>query len=116
MNADTELSGDHQAGRPATIRFLTPEEGGRITPARSGVRPQLALDDSFTSCIVEAIGAGDLPAGVQVDVRIKLLFPWMEQEFCRLRTVRLYEGNKLVATGEFFDQPNDDHEPSRQPG
>jgi translation elongation factor EF-Tu-like GTPase len=35
----------HPPDLEAEIRFLTPEEGGRKTPAYSGYRPQLYYDD-----------------------------------------------------------------------
>jgi len=101
------MSSDHAAAiRPARVRFLTTEEGGRIAPAVPGTRSQLDLGGSQTSCIIDDdSGRESFPPGEEVDVVIRTLFPWVGQEFRALRTVKLFEGSKLVAVGEFLDQP-----------
>jgi hypothetical protein len=92
------------AVRLARIRFLTPEEGGRWRAPGSGVRSQIELGDFQSSCLVEdAAGRMELPLGEWVEARIRVLCDdWAGAAFARAETVELYEGDKLVATGEFL--------------
>jgi len=93
--------------RAARVRFLTTEEGGRLTAPASGVRSHIELGVFQSSCVVEdAEGRTELPLGECINVRIKVLFEdWAGTAFSLAETVELYEGNKLVATGEFLDTP-----------
>ncbi len=92
--------------RTARIRYLTPEEGGRSLRIESGVRSQLRIGRFQNSCVVERVdGEKDIPAGVDVDVRISILHLGdLELEFGALREVELREGSHLVATGSFSDR------------
>jgi translation elongation factor EF-Tu-like GTPase len=85
----------------ARLRFLTSAEGGRFTPPMSGVRSQLDLGDFMTSCIVRSVTDMEVfPLGESVDVVIELIFPDVHGvKLEEMTAVRLYEGNKLVATG-----------------
>ncbi len=92
--------------RPARIRFLTPEEGGRPTAPSSGVRSQIRLGELQTSCIVEDdSGQAQFQLGETVEVHIRVMFPdWVGEAFALLKSVELFEGSRLVATGEFRDR------------
>jgi len=91
--------------RPALVRFLTTEEGGRFTSPASGVRSQLDLGEFQTTCTVESIaGPTILPLGEEVAVTIRPLFAdRLGDAFARLESVGLFEGNKHVASGRFID-------------
>jgi len=95
--------------RSARIRFLTPEEGGRLTPPASGARSQLELGEFQTSCIVEsAAGVDVLPLGEEVMVTIRILFvDQVADAFAGLTSLELFEGRRRVATGVFLDGPPD---------
>ncbi len=91
--------------RPARVRFLTAAEGGRITAASPGTRSELDLGDTQTSCIIaDDSGRKTFPPGEEITVEIRVIYPWVVRQFQGLRTVRLYEGSKLVAVGEFLDR------------
>ena len=100
--------------RPARVRFLTTAEGGRISPASPGTRSELDLGDTQTSCIIADDDSGReiFPPGEDVTVQIKVIFPWVVKEFQRLRKVKLYEGSKLVAVGDFVDQTTTESRPA----
>ncbi len=92
--------------RPARIRFLTTNEGGRLSAPLSGVRSQLEIGAFLTSCILSRVDENpEFTLGEEVDVRIALMFPDHVEAsaFPEIRNVRLLEGNKLVATGQFTD-------------
>jgi len=86
----------------ARIRFLTVEEGGRLDPARDGIRPQLKLGDVLTSCVVSSLdGVSVFDAGVMYDVGLEVMF-WDEYShlFSRQNPVELFDGSRLIAEGE----------------
>lgn len=93
--------------RPARIRFLTADEGGRRTAPASGVRSQIELGAFQSSCVVEGVdGRTELPLGETVEVQIRVLAEdWAGDAFARVGAVELYEGKKLVATGRFLGPP-----------
>ena len=85
----------------ATVRFLRPDEGGRMSAPADEVRSQLRLGDVMSSCVVRtADGAQQIALGVELAVQIELMFGnTYEAEARRLTTIELYEGKKLVARG-----------------
>jgi hypothetical protein len=91
------------ARRPARIRFLTHDQGGRTTPPESGSRSQIEIGDITTSCTITRVDGGrEFPLGDDVQVVIELMFPeQFRTSFADLRLVRLFEGSKLVAEGSF---------------
>lgn len=93
----------------AVVRFLSPEEGGRFTAPADGVRSQLRLGEVMTSCVVRNTdGAQQIPLGVDIPVRIELMFgSTYESEARRLTTIELYEGKKLVGRGRVVDSRGD---------
>jgi hypothetical protein len=89
----------------ARIRFLGPEEGGRLDPARDGIRPQLKLGDVFTSTVVRSTtGASTFDAGRDYDVHLEIVY-WEQYAdlFDPSSSIGLYEGSRLIAVGEFLD-------------
>jgi hypothetical protein len=86
----------------AKIRFLTTAEGGRRTPAQSGVRPHLKLGDVFTTCIIRSLGPDSVfELGRVYEVTLEIVF-W-EQYGHLLREdepLRFFDGDRLVAQGE----------------
>jgi translation elongation factor EF-Tu-like GTPase len=81
------------------IRFLTPEEGGRLTPAASGFRPQFRLGQFLTCCIVTG-AVGEFEPGKVHEVIIELPFrdQYTEPVFAGMK-IAISEGNHLIATG-----------------
>jgi len=99
--------------RPARVRFLTTAEGGRNRPASPGTRSELDLGDTQTTCIIgDDSGRETFPPGEDVTVQIRVIFPWVVKVFQGLRKVRLYEGSKLVAVGDFLDQTDTESRPA----
>lgn len=68
------------------------------------MRPHLELGDLLTSCLVERIdGHDEIPLVVDVDVHLGVYASdWAGEVFAATDYVALYEGSKLVATGEFL--------------
>lgn len=88
----------------ARIKFLPPEEGGRLEPARDGIRPQLELGEIHTSCIVRSISDHQVfDSGVFYEVEIDIPH-WDHYSalFDRNRPVRLFDGSRLIATGAYI--------------
>lgn len=87
----------------ARIRFLPSTEGGRSTPAMSGVRPQLKLGDVLTSCVVLSKDPSQVfEPGRDYEVALRLTFPEKYGHLvCDDMPVELFEGSRLVARGEF---------------
>ena len=88
---------------PARIRFLLPSEGGRSTPAMSGVRPQLKLGDVLSSCVVMSNSdTQTFELGCEYEVTLRLVFPEQYGRLVGFETpIELFEGARLVARGEF---------------
>lgn len=89
----------------ARIRFLSPEQGGRLRPARDGIRPQLKLGDVFTSTVVHAtMGIDVFAAGTTYNVELEIMF-WDQYGslFNHKEPAKLYEGSRLIAVGEFLE-------------
>jgi translation elongation factor EF-Tu-like GTPase len=74
--------------------FLSQSEGGRRTPAMSGIKPQLELKESSTSCAVwgETTDQIFVP-GVEYAV------DEYKHQIIVGMAVRLREGSRLIATG-----------------
>jgi hypothetical protein len=91
----------------ARVRFLTAEEGGRITVASDGVRSQLQLGEISTSCVVRATAdVSRFDPGIDHLVELHLMFPTEYAHLVDLdRPVVLLEGSRVVARGVFLDEP-----------
>jgi len=82
------------------VRFLSPSEGGRSSPASSGVRSQLRLGELFTSVIVEKLeGDERFIPGRWHAATVRLLFSDTYDPLLRGGPFELYEGTRLVAVG-----------------
>ena len=85
---------------------LTPAlEGGFSSPPASGIRPQLAVGDVFTSCVVRSLdGKETLPLGEPVTVEVEIIF-WEEYKgkFTEGMPVVLHDGSRIVAKGHFVE-------------
>lgn len=96
-------SEENQMGKTfnARIRFLPTSEGGRSTPAASGVRPHLKLGDILTSCIIRSTGPDEaFELGIEYEVTIEVIF-W-EQYKSHFREdvpIEIYDGSRLIARG-----------------
>lgn len=90
--------------RPARIRYLTHLEGGRITPAVSGIRPHFGAFGIRTSCLVtNPNGWEQFPTDRYTAADITLYFTHNAAQFSVAHEFGLYEGNRLTAVGEFSD-------------
>ncbi|WP_265523618.1 hypothetical protein [Oerskovia flava] len=50
-------------------------------------------------------GQAQFQLGETVEVHIRVMFPdWVGEAFALLKSVELFEGSRLVATGEFRDR------------
>ncbi|MFK0017428.1 hypothetical protein [Streptomyces sp. NPDC091027] len=93
----------------ARVAFLPASAGGRATPAMSGIRPILRLGEVLTSCIVRsAEGIESFQPERPYDVDIEIIF-WHEYGnlFRQEDPVRLYDGSRLIATGEYLSPAED---------
>ena len=85
----------------AKVRFIGPDQGGRKTPARSGTRSELRVNDLFTSCVV----CGETEEqvfefGVEYNVTLELLFWDRYRNVIHVgMPVQLNEGNRMVGLG-----------------
>lgn len=88
----------------ACIRFLSVEDGGRLSWAESGIRPQLRLGDISTSCIINsADGARQFEPGVDHIVNIHLMHWDQVASLVDLNDpVVLLEGSRVIARGKFI--------------
>ena len=86
----------------AIVRFLSKGEGGRFTPPSPGYKPQLKIDEVFTSCFINPKDSTltTLEFGVDHDVFIELQYEETYlQRIIKGMEVNLYEGNKLIGQG-----------------
>jgi translation elongation factor EF-Tu-like GTPase len=85
----------------AKVTFVAPDQGGRKTPARSGTRSELRVNDLFTSCVIR----GETPDqvfefGVEYQVTLELLFWDRYKDVVHVgMAVQLNEGNRTVGLG-----------------
>ncbi|MFF7081069.1 hypothetical protein [Streptomyces lavendulae] len=106
MTADATV-GPHTVR--ARVTFLPASAGGRATPAMSGIRPVLRLGEVLTSCVVRsAEGIESFQPERAYDVDVEIVF-WQEYGnlFSPEAPVRLYDGSRLIATGEYLPPAED---------
>ncbi len=88
----------------ARLTFVPASEGGRSTPASSGIKPLLKLGRILTSCVVRMSNGGDgvFVPGQLYEVTLEILF-WSEYGplFDATAPVELYDGSRLIAKGNF---------------
>jgi hypothetical protein len=93
----------------AEIIFTSPQEGGYSRTPQSGIRPQLAVGDVLTSCIVRSTdGSESFEIGKTLEVELELPF-WSEyrDKFYEGMGVVLHDGSRVVARGKFIDPFNE---------
>jgi translation elongation factor EF-Tu-like GTPase len=86
----------------ATLTYLTPEEGGRKTPAKSGYRPQFGIHDySYQSSGEQVFTDRDkVSPGETIKAEITLLSPNLfEKKLSVGLAIEIKEGSKLTARG-----------------
>ncbi len=86
----------------AKVTFIAPDHGGRKTPARSGTRAELKVNDLFTSCVVRGQGEQQLfEFGIEYDVTLELLFWDRYKEVIGVgMPLQLNEGDRTVGVGK----------------
>lgn len=92
----------------AKIIFWGPDKGGRYTNPTPGYRPQIAIGEIHTSCIVNAEDTfvEIFMLGYEYNVLIELIFSTFYHEKINLNVgdlVELYEGCKKIAEGKITD-------------
>ena len=90
----------------ATVIFFDKSKGGRINPPMSGYKPQLRIENEYTSCIIKPKDfEGDSMAfGVEHVVYLELMFGNIYgNKIVKNMKIELYEGSKLVGTGIIKD-------------
>jgi len=90
----------------AVVKFLNKDEGGRYFPPSAGYKPQLKIDEEFTSCFITPKDAsvGTMNFGVEHDVFLELQFEDLYfKKIKKNMDIKLYEGNKLIGVGYFTD-------------
>lgn len=90
----------------AKVRFFSFEEGGRFNPPMAGFKPHLQVGDEFTSCVVTTVDTSivTMEFGIYYDVLIELVYPDIYgNKITKDMKVKLYEGSKLIGTGEFIN-------------
>lgn len=89
----------------AIVMFFSSDKGGRITPPLSGFRPQVEIGDTHTSCTVKSReGVDTFSFDKEYQVSLEPLFPARyPNAFTVGEVVRLYEGNKLIASGKVVE-------------
>jgi len=92
----------------ARVRFLPASEGGRSTPAMSGIRPQLKVGEGRTSCIVRSIGEEELfQLGSEYEVELELIFKEeYEGKLNFNEPIQLFDGSRLIAAGVWHNIDN----------
>lgn len=60
----------------AIIRFLSKDEGGRITPPVNGYKSHIKINDKHTSCIITLVDDSEdvMPFGKDLNVYIELQY------------------------------------------
>ncbi len=89
----------------AMVEFFDAEHGGRNAPPLSGFRPQIEINGLHTSCTVDsADGAVTFEFGVKHKVLLRLMHPsHFPSTWLVGTTVHLFEGNKLIGSGEVIE-------------
>jgi elongation factor Tu len=82
------------------ITFLTPEDGGRHTPARQGYRPQFYYDGHDWDAAHTYIGTEEVQPGQTVRAYLSFLSPHMQvgRNYPGLEFL-IREGSRTVARG-----------------
>lgn len=96
------LGGKDKPDFIATVTYLTPEQGGRKTPANSGYRPQFKISDieMQTSGEQKFIGKDSVLPGETIEAEITILSPqFFIQKLFVGKHFEFREGSRIVAKG-----------------
>lgn len=91
----------------AIVRFKKTEEGGRLSPPKSGYHPQLQVGEDYTSIIIRLKHAGEeeipMELGMEHHVLVELQrgSPYQDKVTDGMH-LNLYEGSKLVGQGKII--------------
>ena len=86
----------------AVVRFLSKDEGGRMTPPLSGYKPHVKIGNEHTSCRIISKDSDveildfDLDHEVFVELQYEERF---KEQLRRGLNIGLYEGSRLVGHG-----------------
>ena len=110
MKEDTGLPFDQwPADFRAKVYLVTPESGGRKTPARTGYRPQVwfekeGLDNTCTSGSWQKMNKENLEPGESAEIEIALLNRELNRHKLSVGlTFKLTEGVTLIGKGEILE-------------
>jgi len=85
----------------AEITFLTPEEGGRKTPAYSGYRPQFYYDGNHWDARQDYVGVSEVYPGQTVTTELTFANPHYQLgKLYPGKEFLVYEGHIIVARGK----------------
>jgi len=86
----------------AVVRFLSREEGGRISPPLSGYKPHVKILNEHTSCRITPKNINNEEMGFGIDHEVFIEFQYETQFSDKINerlNIGLYEGKKLVGHG-----------------
>ena len=84
----------------AKITYLTPDKGGRLTPAKSGYCPSIRFEDIYVMGAIETLESDSIALGRELLVRIHFPEPGSIGRFLKPnRTFEIAEGPKQVGQG-----------------
>ena len=86
----------------AEVTFFGIEKGGRLSPPKTGFRPQIEMHGIHTSCVVDSLEGEELFLFERAHrVSLNLMFPEQYTDAFKIGdTVNLYEGSKLIGSGK----------------
>ena len=93
----------------AELSYLSTENGGRNTAAKSGYRPQVEFDftEKQTSGIQKFIGKDEVKPGEKVLAEITVLSPkFFENKLEVGMEFKFNEGSKIIGTGKVIEIQN----------
>jgi translation elongation factor EF-Tu-like GTPase len=94
----------------ARLQYNTFDEGGRITPAKSGYRPHIKfdIDENLSSGRQIFIGRELVFPGEYVDAEITILSPELfENKLFKGLEFKFFEGSKIIGTGKILHIKNE---------
>jgi translation elongation factor EF-Tu-like GTPase len=86
----------------AVVRFLSKEEGGRISPPMPPYKPHMKFGQEMTSCTIVPKNASVKIMEFGIDYEVTVTFQFEEHYTEQIKSglnMGLYEGNRLVGHG-----------------
>jgi len=90
----------------AIIRFLSRDEGGRITPPMAGYKPHMKIGEEHTSCRITPKDSNIEVMEFGADYEVFIEFQFEEkftEQIKRGLNIGLYEGSRLIGHGYLTD-------------